>query len=118
MKFFEKMSDSLLKVYCVKDEKVGQFIDSLSVLPNEDLAIHSFANSCLKTDPVIGRLEDYSLYEVACFDVNSGKFYYDEPKFVIHGLNARALALQRVRDLHLEDEVINDDSNVETESKQ
>lgn len=105
----------IYNLYCVKDEKV-EFEPYVIPQPNDDLAIHSFGSSLVNTNPSFGRFEDYGLYCLGSIDTATGKLTPCEPRFIIHGLNAREKAITRIKFLNLESEVLENDSNMETES--
>ena len=105
----------IYNVYCVKDEKV-EFQAGLFLANNDELAIHSFGSGFVDSNPVFGRFEDYSLYCVGTYDTSTGFIVPYEPRFVIHGLNARNSAIERLKKLNLESEVIPDVTNMETET--
>lgn len=94
----------IYNLYCVKDEKVEFQSDLVSHI-NDELAVHSFGSSLVHSSPVFGRFEDYSLYCVGTFDSSSGIVTNCEPRFITHGLNARELAIKRIKSLNLESEV-------------
>lgn len=107
----------IYNVYCVKDEKV-EFQAGLFLAHNDELAIHSFASGFVNTNPAFGRFEDYSLYCVGTYDTSIGSIVPHEPRFVIHGLNARNSAIERLKKLNLESEVLNNDNgNLATETE-
>lgn len=102
----------MYSVYAVKDEKV-EFNSILSCSISVELAIHSFGSSLVNVDPVIGRIEDYSLYFLGYFNTKTGEFESCEPKYVISGLHAYEKAKQR---LEIFKGVEDDVTNMETTS--
>ena len=97
----------IYNVYCVKDEKV-EFQAGLFPAHNDELATHSFGSGLVNSNPTFGRFEDYSLYCVGTYDTATGSIVPHVPRFVIHGLNARNSAIERLKKLNLESEVDED----------
>lgn len=75
-----------MKIYVVKDEKVGYM--NVVLDHNDEVARLNFGKGFFTEKPELGRLEDYSLYSIADFTVDEGVINVTEPKFVINGLTA------------------------------
>lgn len=75
-----------MKIYVVKDEKVGYM--NVVLDHNDDVARLNFGKGFFTEKPELGRLEDYSLYSIADFTVDEGVKNVTDPKFVVNGLTA------------------------------
>lgn len=59
-------------VYAVRDVKVG--FQSISVQPNDAVAIRGFESTVINSDSVLfTHAEDFSLFKLGEFDVDSGR---------------------------------------------
>ena len=59
-------------IYAVRDVKVG--FQSISVQPNDAVAIRGFESTVFSSDSVLfTHAEDFSLYKLGEFDVDSGR---------------------------------------------
>jgi len=87
-------------IFAIKDEKVGY----LSVVnePNVDVAKFNFGRGFYCQQPELGRLEDYSLYELGTLDVNTGFISNGEPIYICNGLSAYNDFVNRINSLNLE----------------
>lgn len=83
------------KIFLVKDEKVG-FLNSV-VDENVDIAKFNFGRGFYSSDSLLGRLEDYSLYE--CGDIDGDSVLFHEPIFIVNGLTAYTDFINRYNSL-------------------
>lgn len=59
-------------VYAIRDVKVG--FQSISVQPNDAVAIRGFESTVINSDSVLfTHAEDFSLFKLGEFDVDSGR---------------------------------------------
>lgn len=59
-------------VYAIRDVKVG--FQSISVQPNDAVAVRGFESTVLTSDSVLfTHAEDFSLYKLGEFDADSGR---------------------------------------------
>nr|CAI9750547.1 DNA binding protein [Microvirus sp.] len=59
-------------VYAIRDVKVG--FQSISVQPNDAVAIRGFESTVINSDSVLfTHAEDFSLYKLGEFDADSGR---------------------------------------------
>ena len=105
-------------IFDLKDEKVG----FLSVInePNVDVAKFNFGRGFFCQKPELGRLEDYSLYQIGEFSVDGVLVTNNEPIYLCNGLTAYNDFVNRINSLNLEqmrgvDE--NGDFDLEKENK-
>lgn len=89
-----------MKVYVVKDEKVGFM--NVVLDHNDEVAKINFGRGFHCEKPELGRLADYSLYSVADFDVDNGVTDLTHPKFVINGLTAYNDYVSLVNSMNIE----------------
>lgn len=75
-----------MKLYILKDEKVGYM--NVILDHNDEIAKYNFGKGLYSDNPELGRMEDYSLYSIADFDVSNGVHNVTDPVFVINGLTA------------------------------
>ena len=85
-------------LFLIKDEKVG----FLNIIVDENLEIakFNFGRGFYCQQPELGRLEDYSLYHCGTFSVD-GPVLFDTPHFVVNGLTAYNVFVNRVNLLNL-----------------
>lgn len=89
-----------MKVYVIKDEKVG-FMNVI-LDHNDEVAKINFGRGFHCENPELGRLEDYSLYSVADFDVDNGVTNLTEARFIINGLTAYNDFVSHMNSLNIE----------------
>lgn len=76
-----------LKIFSVRDQKADAFITPF-MLPTVDMAVREFSGCVRDASHQFGRFkEDFSLWEVAEFDVESGKVTaLAEPKHLLSAI--------------------------------
>ena len=74
-------------VYSVKDIKTGLF-GPLMVMRTDAFAIRSFGQACENPEIDFHKFpEDYSLYKLASWDSENGKFIDNEPEQIANASN-------------------------------
>lgn len=89
-----------MKIFGIKDEKVG-FMTVLNE-ENVDIARFNFGRGFYCEKPELGRLEDYSLYDLGDLDIANGITANMSPVFICNGLTAYNDFVNRVNSITIE----------------